>query len=116
MILFNAHVKTCVHCLSIPNDLKISGFIPSGPGDLFSLILFICCFTSCTVISGSSMYPVMLNIPALSKCSCKIVDICTPERGTQYPGYFIFNAIQIVYGYDPVATTNLYVYTFINMN
>ena len=80
-ILFNAHVKTCVHCSSVPNIYKISGFIPSGPGDFFILILCICCFTSCTVISGSSMYPVILTLPALSKCSCKIVDMCVFSSG-----------------------------------
>ena len=37
MILFNTYVKTCVHCLSVPKIFKISGFIPSGPGDFFSL-------------------------------------------------------------------------------
>ena len=35
MILFNAHLKICVHCSSVPNILKISGFIPSGPRDFF---------------------------------------------------------------------------------
>ena len=40
--------------------LKITGFIPSGHRDLFS----------------SFMYPVMLTLPTLSKCLCKIVDMC----------------------------------------
>ena len=76
MILFDAYVKTCVHCSSGPKIFKISGFIPSGPGDFFSLILCSCYFTSCTVISGTSIYPVMLTLHALSNCSCKIVDMC----------------------------------------
>ena len=81
-------VKTCVHCFYIPqNPFRVlcgmffcSQYFKdirfySRHGNLFSLISWICCFTSCTVNSGSSMYPVMLTLHALSKCSCKIVAV-----------------------------------------
>ena len=73
IIVFNAHIKTCVYCSYVPDILRY-------PASFYLALeissLRICCFTSCTVIFGSSMCPVMLTLHVLSKCSCKIVDMC----------------------------------------
>ena len=66
IILFIESVKIFIQCVSFPRIFNKSGFIPSGPADLFSFIFFICCVTSAVVICRSSMYLIYLNFATIS--------------------------------------------------
>ena len=65
-----------IQCVSFPRIFNKSGFIPSGPADLFSFIFFICCVTSAVVICGLSMYPIYLTFATISYCSGSLYGIC----------------------------------------
>ena len=65
VILFIVSDKIVLQCVLFPMIFNQSGFIPSGPADLFSFIFFICCVTSAVVICGSSMYSIYLTFATI---------------------------------------------------